>query len=175
MKTERLSYEQTKNPNAVEENFCKDMDKATRVEMDEETTKTLIQLMMSRPVPLSSVAKKDKFFLFELIEKRVEHCFTFKITDARVIVFLALISESAGTAIMYLTYLQYRLKKVNRTELTLDYLCELFPHIFIPKSELQDIWDRQKISKPSSIFGSDNLLDYQSAMKSIQFELEVKM
>lgn len=104
MKTERLSYEQTKNPNAVEENFCKDMDKATRVEMDEETTKTLIQLMMSRPVPLSSVAKKDKFFLLELIEKRVEHCFTFKITDARVIVFLALISESAGTAVSYPTY-----------------------------------------------------------------------
>jgi hypothetical protein len=172
MRAEPNPIETIQNPNAVEEFICKAMDKASRVEMSKDDTELLVQLLMvGKPIPLSTVKKVDKYFLYELIEKRVEHCFTFKIPDSRAIVFISAIAKSAGTAVMYLTYLQYKCKKSNRTELTLDYLCELFPIGFIPESELKAIWDKQKVMT-KSMGGSDNLLDYQSAMKSIQFHTE---
>ena len=171
MKSEPLPIETIDNPNSVEEIFCKAMDKASREETTGEDSEILIGLVIQgKPVPTDTVEKKDKFFLYELIEKRVAGCFTFTITDSRVIVFLSVISRSAGTAVMYLTYLQYRCKKEGVTELSLDFLCRTFPMGFVPDSELKEIWDNQKV-KRKNMSSSDNLLDYQSAMKSIQYDL----
>ena len=156
------------NPNAVEELFCKEMDKAKTETLNKEDFELFIGLCSAKPIPLESVDKKDKFFLYELIEKRVQYSFGYKINDARVIVLIATMARNAGSAVMYLTYLQYKCKKNNTKEVTFDYLIKLFPDGFIPDNELHTIWDKQKVKKGEGM-GSDNLLDYQSAMKSIQF------
>lgn len=156
------------NPNAVEELFCKEMDKAKTETLNKEDFELFIGLCSAKPIPLESVDKKDKFFLYELIEKRVQYSFGYKINDARVIVLIATMARNAGSAVMYLTYLQYKCKKDNTKEVTFDYLIKLFPDGFVTESELQSIWYKLKVKKGEGM-GSDNLLDYQSAMKSIQF------
>ena len=168
MKT--LPHKTIDNPNAVEEFFCKEFDKAPKSPMDKEDLELFMQLYLSKTIPLADVAKKDKFFLYELIEKRVAGCFGYKITDARVIVILSTMAKTAGSAVMYLTYLQYKCKKDNIKEVTFDYICKLFPDGFIPDHELHKVWLMQKVEKgKNGSMSSDNLLDYQSAMKSIQF------
>ena len=164
---ERFDNKITEVENAVEEYFCKEMDKAPKDYFDKDITNLLLELLMKKSLPLSDVAKKDKFFLYELIEKRVQFCFTFKIEDARVIILLCQVAKNAGTAVMYLTYIQYLLKKRNERVLNLDNLCRFFPSGFINEDVLHEIWDKQKIKTKNG--GSDNLLDYQSAMKSIQY------
>lgn len=167
-----LPKEKIQEPNAVEEHFCKEFEKIsdrnsmTLRQMDEFETEMLLTLLSSKPVSLDKVEKKDKQFLYQIIEKRVEYCFTFKIADARVILFLCIITKSAGIAIMYLTYLQYVCKKENIKELTFDKLMDIFPDGFPKDEALKSIWLKQKVKRDS---GSDNLVDYQSAMKSIHF------
>jgi len=167
-----LPKEKIQDPNSLEEHFCKEFEKIMSRDsmmlrtMDEFETEMLLKLLSSKPVPLDKVVSKDKHFLYQIIEKRVEHCFTFKINDARVILFLSIISKSAGTAIMYLTYLQYVCKKINIKELDFDKLILMFADGFPTEEALHIIWDKQKVKRDS---GSDNLLDYQTAMKSIQF------
>jgi len=163
-----LPSETINNPNAVEEIFCKEMDKAKTETLDKEDFELFVKLCQSKPVPLESVDKKNKFFLYELIEKRVQHCLSYRILDARVIIHISTMAKTTGGAVMYLTYIQYKCKQKNIRELTFDLLVQMFPEGNIPESELELIWSKQKVSK-SKDMGSDNLLDYQSAMKSIQF------
>lgn len=163
-----LPSETINNPNAVEEIFCKEMDNAKTETLNKEDFELFVTLCSSKPKPLESVNKEDKFFLYEVIEKRVQHCFGYKITDARTIILIATMSKTTGGAIMLLTYIQYRCKKDNIKEVTFDYLIKLFPDGFVTESELETIWSKQKVSK-SKDMSSDNLLDYQSALKSIQF------
>lgn len=163
-----LPYETIENPNAIEDFFCKEIDNADKNTFTDANMFLLAELLSKKSVPLESVDEKDKYFLYQVIEKRIKHCFTFKVEDARVIVYLSSIADTAGKAVMYLTYLQYRCKKTGTEVLTLDDVAKFFGSGFLSEDDLKTIWDKQKINKGDKN-GSDNLLDYQSAMKSIQF------
>lgn len=163
-----LKQETINQEDAVEQYFCKPFDVAKRYPLTEENSAFLLELLFKSPA--YSIPDKEKPFLVQVIEKRLQYSFSFKINDARLILFIAIITRTPGTAIMYLVYLQYWCKKNERKEIDLKLFCEsIFPWGFPNESDLSKIWDKQKIQREKDYKGSDNLLDYQSAMKSIQF------
>jgi len=162
-----LPNEVTTQPDSIEKYFCIPFEKIQRVPMNEEDTTLLMQLLMAKKG--ITMPENKKPFLMQVIEKRIKHCFQYKIEDMRLLMFLMVITVSPGTAVMYLTYLQYWCKKHNCKELDLEKLCDIFPMGFPEESELKKIWDGQKVIRDKQKGGSDNLLDYAAAMKSIHF------
>lgn len=166
-----LEYEVVKQPDAIEKYFCKPFDELKRHEMDVESFMMLSRLLL---IPKNATfSHDDKPFLIKVIEKRIPACFTFKTNDERLILFLAYIAESPGSAVMYLTYIQYWCKQKNIKEMDLDIFCKIFPEGFPSKEDLHILWEKTKIARDGSM-GTGNLVDYQSAIKSIQFLPEEK-
>ena len=156
---------------SIEKIVCEKIANAPKHQMDQETAEILIKLATTKEF---LVQAHDKPQLFQIIEKRVEHCFTFKMTDHRAILFLSMIAENPGAAIMYLWYIQYVCKKKGILEVDFDKLCmDVFPMGFLSQDDLHKIWDGQKVKRDKQ-GSSDNLVDYADAGLSIQFE-EVKM
>lgn len=164
-----ILYSKTQEENAIEEIVCKEMSKLTVIPMDEGVGRLLMTLLLSSK-PLE-IPEEEKPFLYSLIEKRVENCFTFKIKETKLILFLALVSESPGKAILYLWYLQYWCYNKNIRELDLNIFCQrIFPNGFFRDKDLKEIWDGQKVIRERAELGSDNLVDYNLAGKSIHFK-----
>ena len=162
-----LEKVETENPKAIEDVIAK-FGKLKCNEMDGFKSKTLVGLML---MPKLEMREEEKPFLVKVMEKRIEHCFTFSTKDQRLLLFLAVVSERVGTAIMYLWYLQYWCFKNNVRELTLDIFCQkVFPYGFPSNDTIETIWDAQKVKRDG--MESDNLLDYASAGSSIQFKEE---
>lgn len=165
-----LENSETNNSKAIEVHVCEKMDSLKRVPMDNDLSLTLAQLCLC-PKNELNIPQKEQPFLYRLIEKRVEHCFTFKIYDDRLIIFLAIICVSAGGAVMYLWYIQWWCYKNNVTTVDLDVFCErIFPMGFFSEDDLHKIWDGQKVKRDG--MASDNLVDYSLAGVSVQFKKE---
>lgn len=163
-----LENSETENPKAIETHLCEKMNSLKRVRMDDDLAMTLAQLLLV-PKNKLEVPQKEKPFLYQLIEKRVEHCFTFRIDDDRLIIFIAALSVSAGTAVMYLWYLQWWCFRNSVEVIDLNIFCQkIFPMGFFSESDLQNIWDGQKVCR--EYLASDNLVDYALAGESIQFK-----
>jgi hypothetical protein len=161
-----LDNSYTNRENAIEEvvyDFLKD---CTRVEMTQETTETFLMIgMMPKNAKLK---QEDKPFLFQLMDKRIEHCFTFKVTDERVLLALSMWAESAGNAVLYLWYIQGWCFKNNVREVDFETLgMKIFPFGTFSHKDLKSVWDNQKVQKKG--MESDNLIDYAVAGLSIQF------
>ena len=161
-----LDNSYTNRENAIEEvvyDFLKD---CTRVEMTQETTETFLMIgMMPKNAKLK---QEDKPFLFQLMDKRIEHCFTFKVIDERVLLALCIWAESAGNAVMYLWYIQGWCFKNNLREVDFETLgMKIFPMGIFTQKDLKSAWDNQKVQKKG--MESDNLVDYAVAGLSIQF------
>lgn len=160
-----LNQEILKDGTAIEKIFCEPFEKLQRHQMSEDLTKLMIKLMMSDKNV--TIPEKDKPFLFKVIESRIKHCFTYSIDDNRLILFLMMLTQSPGTAVMYLTYLQYWVKKYlatrNITNIDFETFCmEIFPMGFPCEEDLSQLWRNCKVAaKP------DNLLDHSSAGASI--------
>lgn len=121
-----LKQETINQEDAVEQYFCKPFDVAKRYPLTEEDSTFLLGLLFKGSA--FSIPDEEKPFLVKVIEKRIEYSFSFKINDARLILFIAIITRTPGTAIMYLTYLQYWCKKNERKEIDLKLFCEsIFP------------------------------------------------
>lgn len=165
MKAEKL----VKQPDSVEKVFCKPFDKVITEQMDKETTEMMFKLMnISKYGSNIEIKEKDKPFEIRLIEKALQTRFTFKLEDPTLILFIATIGGSAGKIIMYLTYIQYRLKQLDERVLTWDiFAMSIFSHGFPKEEEMHRLWDAQKVRIKGSSF--DNLLDYIKATESIQF------
>ena len=166
--TSMLENYETNYPKAIEIHLCAKMDSLKRFPMDNDLGMTLAQLLLC-PKGELNIPQKEKPFLYQLIEKRIEHCFTFKIDDARLILFIAALSESAGTAVMYLWYLQWWCFRNSVEVIDLNIFCQrIFPMGFFSKEDLQKVWDGQKVKRDG--MASDNLVDYFNAGISIQFK-----
>jgi len=104
-------------------NFLKDCEP---VQMDNKTTETLFIIgMMPKNVKLKT---EEKPFVFQIMEKRIAHCFTYKITDERALLAISVWAESAGTSILYLWYIQGWCFKNNVREVDFETLTSrIFP------------------------------------------------
>lgn len=152
--------------NAIEEvvyDFLKDCD---LVEMSNDATEMFLRIGM---MPKSTKLRiKAKPFIFQVIEKRIEHCFTFKITDERVLLAISLWAESVGVAIIYLWYIQAWCFKNHVKEVDFEtFGLKIFPMGIFSEKDLHSVWENQKVQKNG--MESDNLIDYAVAGLSIQF------
>ena len=153
--------------NAIEEviyDFLKDCD---RVEMSDESTEMFLKIgMMPKDMKLQT---ENKPYIFQIIEKRIQYCFTFKVTDERVLLAITLWAESAGVAIIYLWYIQGWCFKNNVQEVDFEtFGLRIFPTGVFSDKDLQSVWENQKV-KRDNMDDSDNLIDYNQASLSIQF------
>ncbi len=166
-----LPSETLDNPNAIEELFCKEFEKAELFELDQDAFEITQKLLADGPYTDSHLNEKDKSQVMRLIQLRLPVSFTFFIKDFRAVIFLTMVAESPGNAIMYLTYIQYWLHKHGfEKEVTLEILChDIFPNGFPSKKFLNELWYKLKVTHPN---GNNivNLLDCAKASLSIQFE-----
>jgi len=144
-------------------NFLKDCEP---VEMDNKTTETLLIIgMMPKNVKLKT---EEKPFVFQIMEKRIAHCFTYKITDERALLAISVWAESAGTSILYLWYIQGWCFKNNVREVDFETLTlRIFPRGIFSEKDLKSAWENQKVEHNN--MDSDNLVDYTISGLSIQF------
>ena len=154
--------------NAIEEIVYDFLKERRLVEMSNEISEAFLSVAM---IPNGTkIAKEDKFFIYQVMEQRVEHCFTFKITDDRVYLTLSLWADGVGTTILYLWYIQGWCFHNNIKEVDFQILCmKIFPFGIFSEKDLKEVWDKQKVDKGGD-FGSDNLVDYNKAGSSIQFK-----
>ena len=154
-------------PNSIEELFAKEFEKTQKNPMNEKDSEILIKLISSKNSAYQ-IPEEEKPFLYKLLEKRIEAVHDFEV-DVRTLIFLSCICRSAGVGVMYCWYLQYQSKKRNIRHISLETFCEIFPMGFVSEDDLGRLWDGQKVH--SEGMGSDNLLDYTQAGKSL-FEYE---
>jgi len=158
------------NPNSVETTFCVPFGKMKQHSMDKETSDLFLKLCIaSNEMKKMDIPDSEKPFSYKVLESSLKHRFTFTIEDETLMLFIAFHVQSPGTIIMYLTYLQYSCKQKGVRNLDWTMFSELFAMGFPCEKDLQEIWNSQKV-KRENMSDNDNLLDYQSAMKSIQFE-----
>lgn len=152
--------------NGIEEVVYEFLKYCKLVQMSDDVARTFIMIaMMPKNV---KIKQEEKPFIFQIIEKRVEHCFTFKFTDERALLALSMWAESAGSAILYLWYIQSWCFKNKVEEIDFETLgMQIFPMGIFSKKDLQSAWDNQKVK--SDAMQSDNLIDYSNAGLSIQF------
>lgn len=174
-----LPKETINNPSAVEDIFCKKFQKIlsdVRLlrPMDEHEMKIMlaavsVDMVEGSTDPFDSLEEDPKApFIVKVTFKSLETRFTFRCSNS-LKTLIAIVSETAGTAIMYLTYLQCWAKHNKRKYITAeDFSMNIFPNGFPTKEQMEKLWYSQKIDTEGSS-ASDNLLDYQSALKSIQF------
>jgi len=152
--------------NAIEEvvyDFLKDCD---LVEMSQDSSEMFLEIgMMPKDMKLQV---ENKPLIFQILEKRIQHCFTFKVTDERVLLAITLWADSAGVAIIYLWYIQAWCFKNHVKEVDFETLgIKIFPMGIFSEKDLKSVWDNQKVQ--TSEMESDNLIDYNVAGLSIQF------
>jgi len=156
----------TLSHSSIEDLFYKPLKEKQKEPMDSELSEIFVRLALAKVL---NIPNEEKPFLYQLIEKRLEHVFTFKMTDPKAILLICAVSESAGNAVMYLWYLQGWCKENNVRELDFELISKkVFPFGFFPKSTLQAAWDAQKVKIKDSF--TDNLLDYTVFGKTLQFE-----
>jgi len=158
-----LNFDVTTQPNSIEELFAKEFEKTQKQPMDYFTSEILVKLSLSKDMSYA-ITEEEKPFLYKLMEKRIEVIHDFEL-DERTLVFLCCICKSAGISVMYCWYLQYESKKRNIRHISLETFCEIFPMGFPSEDDLSRLWDAQKVH--SERMGSDNLLDYPQAGKSL--------
>lgn len=161
-----IDIEITNQEDSIEKLFCEPFEKLKPVPMTKENTGLLLKLLLGNKE--YKLPEDEKPFILKVIESRAKSSFTFKLNDQRLSLFMTLLCDSPGAAVMYLTYMQYWCKKNDVKEPDIETLCEMFPYGFPSNDDLYKAWTNQKIRR-EGVPGSDNLLDYSKASKSIQF------
>lgn len=162
-----LDIEVTTQADALEIHLCKELDKCTPIEMEQEDAIIMINLLSAPDNDFGSQDELKAIWVYQALLKRAELCITCKV-DNRVLFFIMMISDGAiGTSIMYLYYIQYLAKKKNINHVTFDLFCKkIFPHGFFSEEDLSRIWYNCKVKTKN---GTANLIDFGTASESIQF------
>jgi len=169
-----LPYESIKEENSIEKNFCEPLSKCKTYPMDDEMTEIFLSFATSKEENVDVEKAKKNIWQFEAFEKRVNNFLNFT-ADNRVKIFMVMQTNGViGKLVMYCYYMQYLCKKNNIKHITWEnFSMDFFPNGFFSDEDLKKVWDGQKITKTDtegkSHLGSDNLLDYQMASKSILF------
>lgn len=165
-----LPNTEVENPSAIETHVCQKIKNANFCELDNETGSLLFQLLyINKDGDKFKLEQKEKPFLFQVAEKRIEFCFQYRIKEHALLLFLCSLAENPAVMVMYLWYLQYWAKNNNTKEIDLITFCQkIFPSGFPSSEAMSEIWQSQKVDRKGQS-GSDNLVDYATAGKSLQF------
>jgi hypothetical protein len=154
------------NESSIETIVCEPMSKLQKQPLNAQQTNILmgLSLFAIQDEPLA-IPEDKKPFIFQLIEKRLQ-LFTYTLDDLS-IAWLTSFIASPGTAVLYMWYLQYMAKKLNKVNLTLDDLClHIFPNGIFNEEDLSKIWRAQKVA-----LSPDNLVDHHKYGKSVMIDL----
>lgn len=167
-----LNYSVTKESDAVEKYFCEKFSEAKFLPMSKDQTEILFKILLTKwseeqqaDIEKTLLIKSSTYFV---LHKRIEKMFNITM-DVKSKVFLSTIINSVGTAVMYGTYTAYKMKILKIKHLTINILCEsIFPWGFLDDDTLDVLWKNQKVWRANQKeFGSDNLLDYNTAIQSL--------
>lgn len=161
-----IKIEATENPNLIEEVVCRKIRDAVKHPMSDDLAKVMIGLWMT-PKEFG-LPDNEKPLLYKIIEKRLQCVFTFKTDDARLILFLCIISKTPAIAIMYLWYIQSWCFVNGVREVDMNtFTTRIFPMGFLSDDDLKSIWDSQKVFDGKQTY---NLVDIVVAGALLQFE-----
>ena len=158
-----LDISVTTQENSIEELFAKEFDKFKNSPMDKDTSELFITLTLAKNIPID-IPEGKKPFLYKLMERRLEVLHNYKL-DFKTLLFLSFLCKNAGTCVMYIWYLQYEANKRNIDSIDFKTFTEIFSWGFPSEDDLHRLWDSQKVLRKG--MGSDNLLDYPQAGKSL--------
>ena len=179
---EKIKYSQLQDPTLIENKYCKVFENLHFESADIEVLeyiKFLNNLPNTTVDDFISHVKEGKLTIGDESDdvlKYVIACynnikarFSFELKEYKVLSLLIYICGNIGKLMMYCVYIQYKLKELNERELTFRIFNEnIFPFGYPTDNDLDNLWESCKIDKEGNS-GSDNLIDYQSAMKSIHF------
>ena len=155
------------NKESIEKIICSQITQAVKNPMSKFEQEILVSLLLANKN--FKIPQKEKPFLFQLIEKRINACHTFSTDDERVILFLVSVCQSPGSAILYLWFIQFWCHFNRIKVIDLDIFCgKIFPNGFPSTECVNAIWDSQKLINVPKM-GSDNLVDYNYCGDSIHF------
>jgi hypothetical protein len=170
-----LSYEETTNPEAVEQLFCQPLDEnGTREPLSEDMMSVLLAVILSDEAKTNEMFESAKKIsvAVSIIESRAKSMGL--VLDKKTLIFFGLISGTPGIAVMYTYFLAYSFKRMEKETMKFDeIILEIFPVGTFSEKSLTDHWDMQKVERRAEDSGeltSDNLLDYPEASKSISKE-----
>lgn len=154
-----------KQEDAIEKYFCIPFSKLKMYPMDTEISEIAIRLTLVGEN--FSLPEEELPFLVKLIKKRISLQMDFEINSDRLLIYIAMLTNNPGNAVMFINYLQYWSKQNNTKVITWDdFNMKIFPFGYPNEEDLLSLWDSIKV-KPDK--GTDNLLDYSLPMTSIRF------
>lgn len=122
--------------------------------MNNTTAHVLLMLLAYKKVDKDLKEGLEEMWLCKVIKKRVEVIFNYELED-RLLLFLTVLCETPGVAVMYLWYIHFYAKEKLKKVVTLKEFVEVFGDGFIKEESLNDIWDNQKVK-----MNLDNMLDH---------------
>lgn len=166
-----------KNEKSIEQIVYNPLKDSKKVPMSFNTSEMFITLyLINENDPFAIFEEKDLPFISKIIKKRLQ-LHTFKIENDITLLALTNFCDTPGIAILYLWYLQGYCKEHNLLNQTITFKMfteEIFPDGQLDPSILNEIWDKQKVIKESSL-DSDNLVDYYECGKSILYEISMDL
>ena len=167
-KKEKIDASETKNPRAVEDLFCRDLDlNGDREPLDENMMSVLLGLVLSDVGKIKEMLDSAKKITstVSILESRAKSIGL--VLDEKTTIFFGLVSGTPGIAVMYCYYLAYAFKKRGVDSMKFnDIMVEVFPEGLFTDLTMVQKWESQKIETDSQTV-SDNLLDYPTASESI--------
>lgn len=145
-------------PTEVEEQFCKLLDEMDPVvPLDVDQFQVFMGLLTMEEKEINEIYEKGSGML-ALIKGRLESLsYTL---DPKTQLMLSFICHTPGDAVMYIYYLAYKAKEINKKMLDFDDFINIFPMGYYSKPQLDKAWEAQKR-------GGHNLLDDPEASISL--------
>jgi len=168
-----LAYEKTKEENAVEIYFCEPLSQKKTKNMNDEISDFFILFSTSNESNVDVDKARKMVWQYAALEKRIDLTMNYT-ADNRVKLFIVMLCDSSiGKVLMYAYYMQYLCKKNNVKHINWEKFGNLFPDGFFTEEDLNKAWEGQKVSRKGDDgkinTGSDNLLEYGVASKSLIF------
>jgi len=167
-----LDHSVTQEANALETHMCERLNKTSLVPMSKDLSLALIQLLLTKEEGTKKMHEEllKTSWEYKALFERAKSSLTVEFEPSGLIMtfFTSVYTAPAiGSAIMYIYYIQYVCKQGGIKKFTAQTFCEtVFPMGVFRKEDLDEVWDACKVSRNG---GSDNLIDYPEASKSIQF------
>lgn len=167
-----LTHSTTQEENALEIHMCERLSKAEKVPTSKDMTLVLVRLLLSSEEGIKKMHEEliKASWEYKALFERAKSYLTveFELSGLIAAFFGSIYTAPGiGNAIMHIYYIQYVCKQKGIKKFTVKTFCEaVFPFGVFRAEDLSEAWDACKVSREG---GSDNLIDYPEASKSIQF------
>lgn len=151
------------------EKWCVELDKCERRKMTNKETELMINAIFAEKKMEGDNDWENLLKGYNgvtILYNRVKYCHTYTMSKA-VYVFLGSICDTPGMITEYANFIQYlcHKKHIKHIDMT-TFAVQLFHGGFFRENDLQQAWCRQKVITDKG--GSNNMLDYNYLMESIQ-------